>query len=178
MTAFVPGQIDPNVKIPNAIKATAARADAAFNAAYNPEAEGADGVQETNEEANNVSAESETASQPENETKRPVENTLEQSSPKEEEQSWEHRYKSMKGRYDRAESQLRQMSDQITSLQNVIATMQVTSTVSHSNNELAAERLITAEEENDYGSEFLTVVGKKAKEELMGFYDQEMERRE
>jgi hypothetical protein len=167
MTAFVPGQVDPNVKIPNAIKATAARAEAAFKAAYNPEAEEADGVQETNEEANDVSAQSETASQSENETKRPVENTLEQSSPKEEEQSWEHRYKSMKGRYDRAESQLRQMSDQITSLQNVIATMQVTSTVSHPNNELAAERFITAEEENDYGSEFLTVVGKKAKEELL-----------
>ena len=167
MTAFVPGQVDPNVKIPNAIKATSARADAAFKAAYNPEAEEADGVQETNEEANDVSAESETASQFENETKRPVENTLEQSSSKEEEQSWEHRYKSMKGRYDRAESQLRQMSDQITSLQNVIATMQVTAPVGQSNSEMAAERLITAEEESDYGSEFLNVVGKKAKEEML-----------
>jgi len=168
MTAFVPGQIDPNVKIPNAIKATAARAEAAFKAAYNPEAEDADGVQETNEEATTAEAEGEASSQPTNETKRPVESTSEQSSPKgEEEQSWEHRYKSMKGRYDRAENQLRQMSDQITSLQNVIATMQVTAPVGGSSNAFAAERLITAEEENDYGSEFLTVVGKKAKEELL-----------
>lgn len=168
MTAFVPGQIDPNVKIPNAIKATAARAEAAFRAAYNPEAEAADGVQETNEENTDVSAEGEAPAQTENETKRPVESASEQSAPKgEEDQSWEHRYKSMKGRYDRAESQLRQMSDQITSLQNVIATMQVTAPVGQSNSEMAAERLITAEEESDYGSEFLNVVGKKAKEEML-----------
>ena len=168
MTAFVPGQVDPNVKIPNAIKATAARADAAFKAAYNPDAETVDGVQETNEETTDVSAEGEASAQTENETKRPVEGTSEQSAPKgEEEQSWEHRYKSMKGRYDRAETQLRHMSDQITSLQNVIATMQVTAPVGQTNSEMAAERLITAEEENDYGSEFLNVVGKKAKEEML-----------
>jgi hypothetical protein len=166
MTAFVPGQIDPNVKIPDAIKATAARADAAFKAAYNPE--DADGVQKTDEEAPAASAETENPPQDEGKTKKSAEENTEQPPVKgEEDQSWEHRYKSMKGRYDRAEAQLRQMSDQITSLQNVIATMQVTAPVGQSNSEMAAERLITAEEENDYGSEFLTVVGKKAKEELL-----------
>ena len=168
MTAFVPGQIDPNVKIPDAIKATSARAEAAFKAAYNSEANDTDGAQEADEEATDVSAESEAPSQSESKTKRPVESTPDQSSPKgDEDQSWEHRYKSMKGRYDRSEIQLRHMSDQITSLQNVIATMQVTAPVGQSNSEMAAERLITAEEENDYGSEFLNVVGKKAKEELL-----------
>ena len=168
MTAFVPGQIDPNVKIPDAIKATSARAEAAFKAAYNSEENDTDGAQEANEEATDVSAESEAPSQFESKTKRPVESTPDQSSPKgDEDQSWEHRYKSMKGRYDRSEIQLRHMSDQITSLQNVIATMQVTAPVGQSNSEMAAERLITAEEENDYGSEFLNVVGKKAKEELL-----------
>lgn len=166
MTAFVPGQIDPNVKIPDAIKATAARADAAFKAAYNPE--DADGVQKTDEEAPAANAESEDAPQDEGKTQKSAEENTEQPPVKgEEDQSWEHRYKSMKGRYDRAEAQLRQMSDQITSLQNVIATMQVTAPVGQSNSEMAVERLITAEEENDYGSEFLTVVGKKAKEELL-----------
>lgn len=166
MTAFVPGQIDPNVKIPDAIKATAARADAAFKAAYNPE--DADGVQKTDEEAPAANAESEDAPQDEGKTKKSAEENIEQPPVKgEEDQSWEHRYKSMKGRYDRAEAQLRAMSDQITSLQNVIATMQVTAPVGQSNSEMAVERLITAEEENDYGSEFLTVVGKKAKEELL-----------
>jgi hypothetical protein len=166
MTAFVPGQIDPNVKIPDAIKATAARADAAFNAAYNANTEDGDGVSEEGKEA--AGEDQQGSSQTTDETKKPLETSADQSAPKgDEDQSWEHRYKSMKGRYDRAEMQLRNMSDQITSLQNVIATMQVTAPAGQGSSEMAAERLITAEEENDYGSEFLTVVGKKAKEELL-----------
>lgn len=166
MTAFVPGTIDPNVKIPNAIKATAARADAAFRAAYNLEPEENNGVQEESEEESTPTAEAQTAQEPETKTKKPSEEFTEPSASKEEDQSWEHRYKSMKGRYDRAESQLRSMSDQITSLQNVIATMQVSASP-QSRSEMSAERFITPEEENDYGSEFLTVVGKKAKEEML-----------
>ena len=92
MTAFVPGQIDPNVKIPDAIKATAARADAAFKAAYNPE--DADGVQKTDEEAPAASAENENAPQDEGKTKKSAEENTEQPPVKgEEDQSWEHRYK-------------------------------------------------------------------------------------
>jgi len=167
MTAFVPGTIDPNVVVPNAVKATAARADAAFRAAYNIQPEETDGVQEESTEEPTVSAEAQDQQEPERKTKKPSEEFTESPSPKgEEDQSWEHRYKSMKGRYDRAESQLRSMSDQITSLQNVIATMQVSAPV-QGKSELSAERFLTPEEENDYGSEFLTVVGKKAKEELL-----------
>ena len=166
MTAFVPGTVDPNVRIPDAIKATAARADAAYRAAYNLEPEETNGVQEESQEESNLPAETQTASEPEAKTKKPSEEFTESPSSKEEDQSWEHRYKSMKGRYDRAESQLRSMSDQITSLQNVIATMQVSASP-QSKSEMSAERFLTAEEENDYGAEFLTVVGKKAKEELL-----------
>ena len=167
MTAFVPGQIDPNVKIPNAIKATSARADAAFKAAYTPETEENDGVPKENEETPADGSEGKEAKASEDKTEKPAEGSTEQPPAKgEEDQSWEHRYKSMKGRYDRAETQLRAMSDQISSLQNVIATMQVTAPVS-AKADTTMERLITAEEENDYGSEFLTVVGKKAKEELL-----------
>jgi hypothetical protein len=166
MTAFVPGTVDPNVKIPDAIKATAARADAAYRAAYNLEPEETDGVQEESQEESTLSTEAQTTSEPEAKTKKSSEEFTESASPKEEDQSWEHRYKSMKGRYDRAESQLRTMSDQITSLQNVIATMQV-SAPTQGKSELSAERFLTPEEENDYGAEFLTVVGKKAKEELL-----------
>ena len=74
----------------------------------------------------------------------------------------------MKGRYDRAELQLRQLTDQVANLQNVIATMQTRPAQQTSTpTELQPERLLTPQEEQDYGSEFLAVVGKKAKEELL-----------
>ena len=70
----------------------------------------------------------------------------------------------MKGRYDRAEAQLRSMSEQITSLQNSLAALE------HRRSDPvddSFEKLITPEEENDYGQDFLNVVAKKAKEELL-----------
>lgn len=158
-----PGQIDPNVKIPDAIKAQAAKAEAAFNAAYNLEPAQDDGVQETNEEAEAAPAEAKVSEEPAPEAK----SYTKEPKADDDHQSWEHRYKSMKGRYDRAESQIRAMSDQIASLQNVIATMEVSAPRSATPAELQAERLITPEEESDYGSDFLNVVGKKAKEELL-----------
>jgi hypothetical protein len=161
---FKAGQIDPNVKIPDAIKARAAAADAAFNAAYGQESSNDDGVQETNEAEENTSSEAKEAEASASEAKVTSESNEQPTHKSEDDQSWEHRYKSMKGRYDRAESQIRQMSDQITGLQNLLSTMQ---TPSNTPAELEAERFITAEEEQDYGSEFLNVVGKKAKEELL-----------
>jgi hypothetical protein len=91
--------------------------------------------------------------------------TGEKKSPSEEE-SWEHRYKSMKGRYDREvpelKSQIAAMGDEIRSLQNVLATMETKSAPGVSSKEI--ERLITPEEEEQYGTDFLTVVGKRATE--------------
>lgn len=148
-------EIDPNVTIPPAVKALAARAEAAYAANYvteNPEATAEEAPAEDAAEApaaQEITAESKDAKPPK----------------VEDDQSWEHRYKSMKGRYDRSEAQMRAMSDQITGLQNVIATMQ-SQPQEPRNEELRAERLITPEEEQDYGSEFLSVVGKKAKEEF------------
>jgi hypothetical protein len=82
-------------------------------------------------------------------------------------QSWEHRYKSMKGRFDRSQSQIQQLSEQIQSLQSVISNLETSQTRTNPSENLVQERFITPEEENDYGAEFLSVVGKKAKEELM-----------
>ena len=149
------GSIDPNVKIPNAIKALASKADAAFNAAYNPDA-GEPPVVEKAEGAEQPVAEAQEPA-PKAEPVTPKGN--------EEDQSWEHRYRSMKGRYDRSEAQIRNMSDQLVSLQNILATMEAAPPSAKS--EMSAERFITAEEENDYGSDFLNVVGKKAKEEML-----------
>lgn len=167
MTAFVPGTVDPNVKMPDAIRGAAARADAAYRAAYNLEPEEDNGVQEESTEEPTVPSEAQNQRESERKTKKSSEDFTEQPQNKsEEDQSWEHRYKSMKGRYDRSEAQIRSMSDQITSMQNVISTMQVSAPM-QGRSEMSAERFLTDQEENDYGAEFLTVVGKKAKEELL-----------
>lgn len=151
--SITPGTIDPNVKVPDAIKAKAAKAEAAYMAAYKPEEIQPGGVQTTDEGQTPEPAE---ASAPEAQTVTSKGN--------EDDQSWEHRYKSMKGRYDRAEAQLRSMSEQITSLQNSLAALE------HRRSDPvddSFEKLITPEEENDYGQDFLNVVAKKAKEELL-----------
>lgn len=155
---IAPGTADPNVKIPDAIKAVAARAEAAHKAAYQTE-DAPDAEEQV------APAEATFAEQPVQEVT-PAGN--EPQTKAEDDQSWEHRYKSMKGRYDRADAQIRAMSEQISSLQNVIATMQVAAPTRETQfSDQTAERFITAEEEQDYGSDFLNVVGKKAKEELM-----------
>lgn len=161
-------QNDPNVKIPAAVLRAAAASEAVFNAAYKPEPV-SDGVSETEQEAGTPAADAAPAPTAEAQAEKVTsEGNTSKSAPKgEDEQSWEHRYKSMKGRYDRAESQVRQLTEQIASLQNVIATMQTAPPPAQKSDETYAERLLTPEEEQDYGPEFLNVVGKKAKEELL-----------
>jgi hypothetical protein len=70
----------------------------------------------------------------------------------------------MRGRYDRAQTDIRQMADQITNLQNVLATVSAAPDTKQVPRELRAESFLTEEEVNDYGAEFLDVVGKKARE--------------
>lgn len=159
--------IDENVKIPDAVKASAARAQEAFEAQYQAEAE-SDGVQETQLEAPDASTEAPLTKTAETTTQETIKASDLVKPKAEDDQSWEHRYKSMKGRYERSEAQIRALSEQISGLQNVIATLQTAPQpyTQEDDADYSTSRLITPEEEKDYGSEFLSVVGKKAKEEL------------
>lgn len=158
--------VDDSVKIPAAVKAAGLKADQ-----YYQQEAAAEGSENGDQEAGRQEAAAEEAKGAEAGQEAPESGvTFEgnQEAKSEDDQSWEHRYKSMKGRYDRASDQLRNLSEQVASLQNVIATMRATSTAPSSDEaEAAIERLITPEEESDYGSEFLSVVGKKAKEEIL-----------
>lgn len=78
--------------------------------------------------------------------------------------TWENRYKSMKGRFERAEKQNAQLAEQISSLQRVIATLEAKIQEPVAPQQPSVSRLITDEEEEEYGREFLDVVGKRAKE--------------
>ena len=155
--------IDPNVRIPAAVRAAAARSDAILNQLQSAEPPSEPVTSESNDpsEVQQPTSETHMTSTVENH----AETTSEPVTHTEDNQSWEHKYKSIHGRYVRSQEQIRSLSEQIQGLQNVIATLQ-SSPPSTSIPELSAEKLITPEEESDYGSDFLSVVGKKAKEEL------------
>jgi hypothetical protein len=166
--------VDNSANIPSAVKAAAERARQAHAAAY-PKPEDTPAEEATAEEVTQQVTEEnpEEPAQGElqfgsDEVK--TQEVTEASAPEPvvDDASWEHRYKSMKGRYDRANTQISDLSDQISNLQNVISTMQVRQRPEEDDDpQLSFERLLTPEEEEDYGQEFLSVVGKKAKEELL-----------
>lgn len=72
----------------------------------------------------------------------------------------------MKARWERAEQASQRLSEEVTNLRNVIATMQTAPVAPPSATppELQAQSLLTPQEIADYGPEFLDVVGKKARE--------------
>lgn len=158
-------QIDENVKIPAAVRAAAARSQELYNSMRDQPAEGSgeEVTPEGNPELDAATfAKSEPAqSQPTEQPAKPEP----QSAPSDGDESWEHKYKSMHGRYLRSQEQIRTLSEQIANLQGVMATMQSASQQT-TLPDLDAEKLITPEEANDYGEDFLKVVGKKAREEL------------
>lgn len=149
--------VDPNVKIPDAVKALGSAADELHKAVYNSDPPAGD----------------EALIEPASEESKFTEKPLTLDTPKEEakvtpqvtDESWEHRYNSMKGRFDRATQQLSAQAERVAALERMLASMQAQPQETAS--ELKAERLITPEEEADYGHEFLAVVGKKAQEALM-----------
>lgn len=155
---------DPNVKIPAAVLAAAARSEEMFNQ-YR---DGGPAPSETGmvTQEGNIESESASFAKPtETPAPAPAAQTPAPAPAPEGDESWEHKYKSVHGRYVRAQDQIRTMSEQITGLQNVIATLQSTAAPAPIP-EFKAESLITPEEAADYGEDFLKVVGKRAREEM------------
>jgi prefoldin subunit 5 len=157
-------QNDPDVKLPKGVLEAAARAEELHKTMRDvPEPEQEDVTSQGNSELDPASLAStsvDTSQQPETaakETERPAAG----------EESWEHKYKSIHGRYVRSQEQVRELSERVSNLQNMLASMQATAATAPTQvPELSAENLITPEEANDYGEDFLKVVGKKAREEL------------
>ncbi|HEY7824290.1 MAG TPA: hypothetical protein VIG24_15720, partial [Acidimicrobiia bacterium] len=96
------------------------------------------------------------------------------SAPGEDDETWEHKYKSIHGRYTRSQEQVRSLADQIQNLQNVIATLRAApepEKKAETPSELDPSNLITPEEAADYGEDFLKVVGKRARQEMAPVID-------
>lgn len=163
----IPGQIDPDVVIPSSVRAAAARAEAAHKAAY-PQQAPEEG-QQPPKQPDPPPAEPKAPPAP---PPPPVEEPPQQQAPpqdtkqappvQQDDASWEHKYTSMKGRYDKSQENIRQMAEQISNLQNVLATVTSMPTPSQAPPE-AQDTELSPEEVSEYGAEFLDIVGKKAR---------------
>jgi hypothetical protein len=160
---------DPEVKLPKAVREASARADALFQQYRDPRLDEngqplPDEVTPPELDPASLAADNEEDEGGGNEQPAPQPEPPEPPQG-EDDGTWEHKYKSMHGRYVALQDQYRGLSDQVSNLQNLLATMQ------HAPNgapaaPIVTERLVTEQEETDYGKDLLTVVGKRAKEEL------------
>lgn len=163
----VPGKVDPDVNIPPAVRAASERADAIHKAAYPDPADGAPAQPADDPAALTPLGDGNgepPAGAPDNLAPGAPVPPLEHPGELGEPLDWEHRYRSLQGRYDKQQEHVRGMADQITNLQSVLATVSSMQPAPQAAHELRAESFLSPEEITDYGPEFLDVVGKKARE--------------
>lgn len=149
---------DESVRIPDAVKRNAARAEELLRASTGQPEPGAD------QGGQPPAAGAEPPPEP------PPEPPVAPAQPPA--GDWENRYNSMRGRFEKADKANREMSQRISHLENVLATMSTAAAPQPQPRNGATPPAapadvrfkITPEEEEQYGSEFLDVVGRKAGE--------------
>jgi len=87
----------------------------------------------------------------------------------EEDQSWEQRYRSLQGRLDQERRDKQTIIERMNDLETLIETMRAQGSAATNANVQPPtyQKLLTPEEETDYGEEMLSVVGRRAREELV-----------
>jgi hypothetical protein len=152
-------QSDPNVKAPAAVRAAAARAERVHKENYAKEPEPTTTTETTPPPTAEATppepvVTAEVTPPPAPEPVQPPPPTVD----------WEHKFNSMKGRYEREASHVKGLSEQVTQLQNVIASMQAQQPVQPATPSVSSKvTSLTPEEEAEYGTDFLDVIGRKAK---------------
>lgn len=160
-------RIDPNVVIPDRVKAAAAAAEAAYKAVYNPETPQVD-PQSTLSKTITLTEAPPPADQQTSSVEQQTPNADQQerqpAASVSEEGDWERRYKAMKGRHDHLFNENRQINNRLADMERTLAAM--------ANPTPAPEKVdptldqITPEEISDYGEEFLNLVAKQARRTL------------
>lgn len=91
-----------------------------------------------------------------------------QSQPPAEEESWEQRYRSLQGRLETERRASQAMADRVNHMESLIASMQAQGQEPRPADAQpkTKPKLVSEQEEADYGNELLTVVGKRAREEF------------
>ena len=94
-------------------------------------------------------------------------------SPAGEEPSWEQRARSLQGRYESLQRNYGQQGERISELERLINTLKVQGREPPpaSDTPPPKPKFVTPEEASEYGEEFLTVVGKRAREEYFPEFD-------
>lgn len=163
--------IDPNVKIPASVRALAARADEVHKETYKKD--DADTIASQEQTTPTTETKSDTtasATTTDSTSVTPASNapvvTDKQPDAKPDVVSdWERRYNSMKGRFEQAQDANRQLSDRLSQLEEALAVSQLSKVTTVPEN-VQPEKLVTPQEEETFGAEFLDVVSKKARETL------------
>lgn len=169
---------DPDVTIPAAVRAAAAKADQLHAEFIKPADEKPEVTPEGKEEPKKPEAKVETKVEqkpPVVETKpeAKVETKPQPQTDQQPDQNWEHAYKSMKGRFDALQAQTNsQLSDAATKIASLEATLATLKTPADGKPPTGFQPQVTPDEEREYGSEFLEVVAKKAQDAMMPYVRQ------
>jgi len=94
-------------------------------------------------------------------------------------QSWEQRFRSQQGRLEQATRTNMTLNERLGQLEELVATLKIKGAEEQKMDAPAPktyERLLSEQELNDYGDEFLQVVGKKSREELQPEFESLAER--
>jgi len=86
--------------------------------------------------------------------------------------NWEQRARTMAGRLEQANKLNQAMSERLQALEKTVTTLQAKPQAEAAPKTYGKPKLITEDEERDYGTDFLQVVGKRAKEEFAPEFDQ------
>lgn len=157
---------DPNVKLPPRVKAEAERAEALLRASNGEPP--VTTIEDAPPVEGMVDVKPMQTQQPQPMPVQPPAPTNPTPAPTEKLYS-ENDLNAMKARWERADRDNQRLSGEVSNLRNVIAAMQAappapTSAAATTPPELQASSLITPQELTEYGSEFLDVVGRKARE--------------
>jgi len=160
--ATTPVTVDKNVTIPPAVLAAAARANELQKQVYGTtEAE----VTPEGNPPEPAPAHIPVESVPATPAAQPAAPTP---APEPDDDNWEKRYKAMKGRYDKEVPRLKEQVDtligEVNNLRGVLGTLEARSPEPAQQPAKQPKKLITAEQEQDYGAEFFQVVEMKARE--------------
>lgn len=147
---------DENVHIPAAVRAAAARSEELLNQANGQTTPAPE--QEVTPKVTPEPAPEPAAAKPED-TPAP-----EPKKPEVDEKEWENRYKSMKGRYDALQSQMAEQSQEIGNLRSLIASLKAQAPITPAPTTTEVKKLVTKEEEDEYGPELVDLIGRKAME--------------
>lgn len=164
-----PNPVDPNVKIPAAVQRAAAAAAAAQAAAYPENQPPVEPSPPAAPDGIVIAPPAPPAPAPAH-TPAPVTPPgNEPPAPAPADQSWEHRFRSSEGRRTKLEQLLSQANDRITSLESIIQDLQdarasAPAPAQQPTTLATPARLVTQQEESEFGPEMLDVMGRRAKE--------------